>query len=202
MVHTGFPWYQSLREEATQRKVAMEAMVARIEDLERRLEETEGAVGQHHAEMRKQHGRLEELEKGKVEKDRMTRSVLDVKGTQSLPEYGGVAEQYDHWNFKVQTFMVDYFPEFRSLFNHMESTQEEVEETITRNPEAHGFNRDSFKFMDDQLYQVLAQKTMGETVATVMQLQNAGTGRGVKAWQKILWATKGRNKMRIHELSK
>jgi len=129
-----------------------------------------------------------------------TRKLTEMKGFLNLETLSTMAG-YNDWAFKMRNFMEDKhidFPKFLKLIEENVDDETDADEVKILMKQWQVKDMD---WLDEQLYQVLAQKTGGSHSDTVQNLQEFVGTRGIMAWQRVRLYARGQNQARTHDLS-
>ena len=116
------------------------------------------------------------------------------KGCSDIPIFGGEYEEYEEWQYKVRIFLNSECPLFAKFFTYLEGLDREVdEEDVREYGEGRDFegNTADVVWMNQQLFNILAQKTKGNPFQTVKNMAVYEGCSGAGAWVKLLRAYKG-----------
>ena len=126
------------------------------------------------------------------------------KGCSDIPIFGGEYEEYEDWQYKVRIFLNSECPLFAKFFTYLEGLDREVDEEDVREfGEGRDFegNTADVVWMNQQLFNILAQKTKGNPFQTVKNMADDEGCSGAGAWVKLLRAYKGKNASRSQRLT-
>ena len=126
------------------------------------------------------------------------------KGCSDIPIFGGEYEEYEDWQCKVRIFLNSECPLFAKFFTYLEGLDREVDEEDVREfGEGRDFegNTADVVWMNQQLFNILAQKTKGNPFQTVKNMADDEGCSGAGAWVKLLRAYKGKNASRSQRLT-
>ena len=126
-------------------------------------------------------------------KQKVPKSVLTSKGVSEVPTYDGRAETFEDWLFKVKNYLESEDSDFCAFLNDIEDYDEEVTREWMRSYKPDDIETNKVEWLNRQLYLFLAQKTSGNPLQTVKNLEEDVECRGAAAWAQIVKAGKGRN---------
>ena len=137
---------------------------------------------------------------GNLSEGRETRrsNVAWSTGCSDIPILGGEYEEYEDWQYKVRIFLNSEcsLSRFSSFLESVdwESDMQDVQDCAT-SEDFSGPPAD-VPWMNQQLFNVLAQKTRGNPFQTVKNMSEEEGCYGAGAWVKLLRAYKGKNASR------
>ena len=134
-------------------------------------------------------GQLSEMSSNK----KVSNSVLTSKGVSDVPTYDGRAETFEDWLFKVKNYLESEDSDFCAFLIDIEDYDDEVNREWMRSYQPDDIETNKMECLNRRLYLFLAQKTSGNPLQTVKNLEDDVECRGAAAWSKIVKAGKGRN---------
>ena len=150
---------------------------------------------------------LIDLKKKETEdKPKRILSLAEGKGLMTLPMYDGSPEAYEDWSFKARAYMEDRAIEYKTLIKFLEEsdvepTGKEADPVIQDICNKAMIDPSQLAAMDGQLYHLLSLKTSGSVLLTVMNLKDLDANRGLVSWYRILRSSRGKAKLRVHEVA-
>ena len=176
---------------ATVEQMTSEITILRtqLNDVLSRVQSLEGQQVTLFAQIGTVSGQLSEMSS----KQKVPKSVLTSKGVSDVPTYDGRAETFEDWLFKVKNYLESEDSDFCAFLNDIEDYDEEVNREWMRSYKPDDIETNKVEWLNRQLYLSLAQKTSGNPLQTVKNLEEDVECRGAAAWAKIVKAGKGRN---------
>ena len=176
---------------ATVEQMTSEITILRtqLNDVLSRVQSLEGQQVTLFAQIGTVSGQLSEMSS----KQKVPKSVLTSKGVSDVPTYDGRAETFEDWLFKVKNYLESEDSDFCAFLNDIEDYEEEVNREWMRSYKPDDIETNKVEWMIRQLYLFLAQKTSGNPLQTVKNLEKDVECRGAAAWAKIEKVGKGRN---------
>ena len=176
---------------ATVEQMTSEITILRtqLNDVLSRVQSLEGQQVTLFAQIGTVSGQLSEMSS----KQKVPKSVLTSKGVSDVPTYDGRAETFEDWLFKVKNYFESEDSDFCAFLNDIEDYDEEVTREWMRSYKPDDIETNKVEWLNRQLYLFLAQKTSGNPLQTVKNLEEDVECRGAAAWAKIVKAGKGRN---------
>ena len=181
----------------------MEECMDAIATLTARLDEIGDMAGRFQAAENK----LKSMEadtaalKSEQQTENCERRTIDQKVFQDV---GIFASNPEDCSFKVRDVLESHFQHFHTFLNFVDKESDDIEYAFLRLYASKHMKNDmkGVEWMDEQLYHILSRKTSGIALGSVKNVEAKVGFRGALAWHRILKSTKGKNKLRIHELAK
>ena len=131
-----------------------------------------GAINDFKATVQKIEQELQDFK----EKQHVDKNIVDSTCFSGLPVYGGQAEKWDDWHFKMRSNLEKERAEFVDLLKYLDNAKEiPIGDVIAFKDEVElkaGVKKDVLCDLGDQLYQVLVAKFEGDALSTVKNHQN------------------------------
>ena len=122
-----------------------------------------------------------------LKKKNSTWSITDKRAFTNVPEYGGDVEEYEDWNFKMETFFCTepgWATVFKALKAELVIPKKEGLGAILIDVQLNNSGCEPDK-MNRELYQALCHKTKGKALKVVKNQDSYDEYNGLMAWWKL-----------------
>ncbi len=179
-------------------------MEDRIAELESEVETLKIELNEVSAKCKSEVEKLRsELGDIQVPRDKTEESIINKKGFASVSAYGGEAEKFGLWYFKLELFLLASHPELDQVMKWSVAIGEPVTvEDMDKYCRTTNIPREYLNTLSNQLYILLGSKTTGTAEVMVRGLREAGHARGILAWQKIHTEARGLNGVGLQALNR
>ena len=145
-------------------------------------------------------------EKGSSEGMRRNMNITTKKSFSGLPKYGGKADEYDDWKFKMKTFLHEEkgYQELLQAVDKLTTriTDNDINEIFEKLTEELGSEVINREHMNQQLYQALSLNLYGPALSVIKNLEKEMTTNGLKGWWKIGYEVSSMTAQRMNAMSK
>ena len=176
------------------------------EHFERLLGEASGRIQNLERELSAEKGKVQVLMASKAtttaagEKDKDKKGMMERQGFKHVPTYGGRAKEYEDWKFKLINFL-SAEKGFVPLITWCEERETMATDADMNVLTANTQDAD-VRWLNDQLYVVLAAVCVDGPLMQIKNLQEEGLTRGVNSWFKISREFAGKSRARMQRLTR
>ena len=143
------------------------------------------------------------------EKNQNKKVLSENKMLQLIPHYGGKADDYEDWKFKMLVFLQseDGYSEIFEGIERMTKAPDEddIEKLVEKAQAGHDQRGDGVKIdrynLNKQLYQILCLNLKDSALSSIKNLQVAGVVNGFVGWWKLGYENNSMTQLRMQALT-